>query len=339
MPVVLLAMLLIVVVAAAMQTTGWRAVRGARSQWFTQYALYAADAAIAIGIANWQAELMTRIPIGTPVTTFDNVTGEWHTRLTVMRTGTLSAALLASAERANAMRMTDQGRVFRAVTRYVRLLPPAIPVLGAVTVLGPVVTRGARIDGRDVALPYDAGGNDCGPLRDTASVAAVATPRFDSIDTSALSGTQLALSVAQHTAARTNFMNGWLMLMRRATPQALTARGELASNPNWSAVVISGASRVTFEGSSRHVGLLAIDGDMIVQGTLQVDGLLIVRGAIDASAGRLHVLGALIVGDTDGSGSRLYSGTSVQFAPCIAGRAVTTVSTPQVAPFLVWNAP
>lgn len=96
---------------------------------------------------------------------------------------------------------------------------------------------------------------------------------------------------------------------------------------------------MTLEGISRYVGLLAIDGDLIVRGSLELDGLLVVRGAVDVSAGTLILRGALVARDVSARGSSVGAGVSVSYRPCMVGRALVAVAAPRSLPFGVWNSP
>jgi len=195
------------------------------------------------------------------------------------------------------------------------------------------------LDGRVLAATYDPLREDCGSMRAYADVAALATEAFTVSGAPTLSGTALSLTANALARARARFDSGFLQIAARSRAGMLTSAGTLVPAAPWRATVIKSDTGVTVNGTSTHVGLLGVDGNLVIRGTLRVDGLLIVRGALDVTAGVLDVRGALVVGDRDGLGSRLGAGTRVTYAPCLAGRALVAVTRPRASPFSVWNSP
>ena len=144
----------------------------------------------------------------------------------------------------------------------------------------------------------------------------------------------------EHLArAQARFDSAFTQLRPRAVTVTPSAASTLPILADWRAAVMPAAGGVTLEGSSGHVGVLAVDGDLTVHGDLRIDGLLVVRGALDASAGMLDVHGALVVRDAAARGSTLGAGTRIAYAPCLVGRALAAVAVPRAPPFGTWNSP
>lgn len=345
LPLVMVAMLLLLCMSVALQQVAWRSARSARTQWDSYRGLYAADAAIVRAVAEWRGDSMAIIPLGTRLEWDEPDADGWTTRVSLARTGTLAVVAHARAQRDRDRfrrgegRVGDATRIDRTVTRALSLDPPSLPLLASVTLLGPGTLGSATVDGRDRLFAVDPARDDCGPLRDSASVPALAAATVIMRDAPTLFGATTTIPVGDITAYGARFDNGFAKVVARAQPLALTTLGSLPTVRWWRASVITGGTSVTMEGSSRYVGLLAVDGDLIVRGSLELDGLLVVRGAVDVSAGTLILRGALVARDANVRGSSLGAGVSISYRPCLVGRALVAVATPRSVPFGVWNSP
>lgn len=71
-----------------------------------------------------------------------------------------------------------------------------------------------------------------------------------------------------------------------------------------------------------------IDGDLNVASDLEVFGLLLVRGALNDSGGHLRVMGAALVRDEMGHGSRFGFATRVRYSRCALRRALSATGAP-----------
>ncbi len=342
LPFVLIGMLVLLALSAAMQTAAWRSLRGARGQWDAQRGEYLADAAVVQTLATWVGDSAAAIPIGTRRRSSAALADGWRTTTTVARTAPLVAVIQSVARRehagAAAARVADGARIRRMVARTVWLQPPSLPLLAAASVLGNVTVGDSFMDGRDVPGPYVPALDDCGPYRDTSSVPAIAAHTVRVIGATTMLGPQLPLDSTRLAALHAQFDAAMGLLRTRARSSVLSAAGTVPPAPAWQAMVIHAPTRVTLDGPSAHVGLLAVDGDLYVRGSLRVDGLLLVQGALEVS-GQLDVEGALIVRDAAQRGTQFGAHTHVRYAPCLAARAAATVAMPRGAPFGVWNSP
>ncbi len=182
LPLVLVGMLLVMTMSASLQQAAWRALRGAQGQWDGQRGLYAAESAVVQAVAAWSSDAAAATPVGVRIVTTAGLPDGWRTRTSIARTAALTAVVQAVARRehlgvAAAGRVADASRLRRTVVRMLRLEPPALPILAAATLLGEVTVGTAMFDGRDQVAPYDPARDDCGPWRDTASLAALAVAR------------------------------------------------------------------------------------------------------------------------------------------------------------------
>lgn len=342
LPLVLIGMLVLLALSAAMQTAAWRSLRGARGQWDAQRGAYLADAAIVQTLATWVGDSVAAAPIGTRRRTTATLADGWRTATTVARTAPLVAVIQTVARRehagAAAARVADGARIRRIVARTVWLQPPSLPLLAAATVLGHATVGDARIDGRDLPGAYAPALDDCGIFRDTSSVPAIAARTVGVVGAATLLGAQRPLDSAGLAALHIQFDAAMALLRTRARSSVLSAVGTIPMAPAWQAMVIHAPTRVTLDGPSSHVGLLAIDGDLHVRGSLRVHGLLLVQGALEVS-GQLDVDGALVVRDAAQRGTQFGHHTHVRYAPCLLARAAAAVAVPRSATFGIWNSP
>lgn len=342
LPLVLIGMLVLLALSAAMQTAAWRSLRGARGQWDAQRGAYLADAAVVQTLATWVGDSVAAAPIGARRRTTAVLADGWRTATTVARTAPLVAVIQSVARRehagAPAARVADGARIRRIVARTVWLQPPSLPLLAAATVLGHATVGDSFMDGRDVPGAYAPALDDCGPYRDTSSVAAIAARSVGLTGAPTVHGAQVPLDSARLASLHLQFDAAMALLRARARSTVLSAVGALPVAPAWQAMVIHAPTRVTLDGPSAHVGLLAIDGDLHVRGSLRVDGLLLVQGALEVS-GHLVVDGALVVRDAAQRGTQFGDQTHVRYAPCLLARAAAAVAVPRSATFGVWNSP
>ncbi len=344
LPVVMIGMLLASTMAAALQLAAWRAQRGAQGQWDAQRAAYVADGAVTRAIARWALDSLAAIPIGRRVVTTESTADGWRVTITVTRSTNTAVVVNAVARREHegplfGGTVRDGARIRKRVTRTVRLEPPQLPVWGAGTVLGHATLGAAVFDGRDIARPFDAILEDCGPWRDTASVAALTAVTWAAHDSVVAYGAMPALTAASVSVAQQRFDSTFAVVVARAASITQSGPGPLAPSAPWRARVMRAADTVIVDGTSTHVGLLAIDGDLDVRGTLRVHGLLLVRGALRVSGGALQVDGALVVRDASTRGSSFSATTRVAYAPCLWRRALIPVAMVRTSAFGVWNGP
>lgn len=194
LPLVMVAMLLLLCMSVALQQAAWRSAAGARTQWDSHRGLYAADAALVRAVAEWRADSMAVKPLGTRLEWDEPEADGWTTRVSLVRTGTLAVVAHAWTQRSRAGfrrgedRVGDATRIDRTVTRALYLDPPSLPLLAAVTLLGPGTISSATLDGRDQLFPTDPARDDCGALRDSASVPALAAATVVVVDAPTLFG-------------------------------------------------------------------------------------------------------------------------------------------------------
>ncbi|MCC6242428.1 MAG: hypothetical protein IT353_06280 [Gemmatimonadaceae bacterium] len=339
LPLVLIVMILASLLAAGAQHAAWRATRGSQSQWDAQRASYRAEAAVVTGLATWGGDSMAATPIGVPMRSSVMHPGDWQTDLLRMRTSATTAVIAAAARRDRTVGThIDPSRTRRVVSRIVYLKSPRWPAVAAITSLGPIDIDSAHVDGRDIAGVYQPQRDDCGPLRDTLSLPAVAA--------SALRTSSPLGSVADTvTLAARELLNYEIRFdstmdeVRARVPATVHVAGPLGSLAAWRPIVIADTSGVTVRGASSHVGLLVVDGDLTIEGTLRIDGLLVVRGLLDASRGTLIVRGAVILREGAGRWARLSASSDVRYAPCVAARSMVALSVPSTKPFSLWHSP
>jgi hypothetical protein len=355
-PLVLVVMMLVAVMAASVQQVAWRSLRAAESRWRTQHAQYAAESELvrwsASWASSWAAESAALVPIGTRREQTRTEADGWRIQRSVVRTGVLSMVAVARAERGASSdtrtadvsggRLRDATLIRRTVWRAFWLEPPPLPILGAGTILGDVSGNASGLSGRDIAEPRvavaaDGAGDECGPLRDTLSLPALVASSIDRATVPAPDTRTLAPLTAD--SARQTFDAAWSAMLARAGAGSLNGVGAVSPMAPWHAVVLRGATGVTIAAPSRVVGLLMIEGDLLLRAPLRVDGLLVVRGAVRSPDAALEVRGALVVRDAARRGTVLGEGTVVRYAPCMAGRALVAVALSRNAPFRVWNSP
>jgi len=331
LPLVVVAMLLVALLAGVAQSAAWRATRSARQAWNGERALLAADEAIARTVATWNAEAFAMRPIGSrTVTAVSTAAGE-VVAVSSARTQPLVAFIEADAgsQTAGAGR-----RARRRVGRAIFVDPPVVPHDAALVGLSPLRLLGAAtISGYDSVAT-----NECGPWRDTASIAAVhaySTLRDSSVT---LQGSTAFVSAIDTTRDAATFNTAWTRITARATPRPSPLASALTpTQPAWRPIIVSDTAPLALTDTVSHEGLLVIDGDVVITGSLRVRGMLIVRGSIDASAGRLDVHGAMLVYSPTHRASALGSAVTVQYSPCALARALAAVATPSSTPFRLWS--
>lgn len=340
LPLVLVVMILVSLLAAGAQHAAFRAARGSQSQWDTQRASYRAEAAVVAAVAEWSADSMAATPVGVPVRQSVLDAGSWQTDVMFMRTSAHTAVVAAAARRDRTIgALIDPSRVRRVVSHMIYLNTPRWPIRGAITALGALAVDSANIEGRDAIGAYQPHRDDCGPLRDTASLPALvaaahqsSTP-WRSIDDTA------TLAVSDRLHAEAQFDSSMTVARARVPVTSHTSGAPLVGRRAWRPIVMADSGGVTVGGVSSHVGLLVVDGDLIVDGILRVDGVLVVRGLLDASRGTLIVRGAVVLREGSGRWARLSSSSDIRYAPCLASRALVALAVPHTKPFSLWHSP
>jgi cytoskeletal protein CcmA (bactofilin family) len=337
----MVALLLVATIAGATGMSAWRAMRAARLAWNGERATQAADEAIARSMASWDSEAFAARPVG----------ARWSDGVNTVNGGAVALALARLAPLVVVVEASSSSRVSgapdtasRRVTRVMSLDAPSFPLRGAMTVLGDAeVGDGAVVDGRDDMWVSDG----CGPVRDTASVAGVFAGTVLTSAGSLLYGTPASIALGagapldpERAAFQDAFAAASARIQRRDAIAPATA---LTAGTPWTARIVTSndallAEQVTLAGTSRHDGLLVIDGDLQLQGALHVKGLLVVSGALDARGGTLDVDGGVIVRDSRALGTHIGEYVRIRHSPCLVGRALATVARPRIAPFTLWIA-
>lgn len=331
LPLVIIATLLVAILAGAAQFAAWRATRAARQAFNGERALLGADESIAHTIATWDAETFAVAPIGRRSSTRVNTTAGEPVDITVTRTAPLMAWVDVSAT------SQTSGAPTRAQRRIGRALfdaPPPLPINAALVALTPLALRGtARISGADVANLND----ECGPWRDTASIAGLHN-RTHTIDTTvSIAGAPPIATTIDTLRDAAAFNAAWPLISARARHRIASVNAPLPIEPAWRALLAQDTTSIQLAGASQHEGLVAIDGDLVIRGSLTVRGLLVVRGSVDATAGQLDVEGALVIYAPNGATSRFGNNTSVRYSQCALRRALAAVSIPDSHPFRIWS--
>lgn len=332
LPLVLLTTLLVAVLAANVQAAVWRSVRQARLGLAGERALHVSDAAISEQLLHWDRRAFASLPIGARLGSTTLYPAGLSAQVTVVRTSVDGAIIEAVGS------STQNGVAFaaqRRVTRTLALRNPPLSLASPLTLLGAA----------SFAAPGAVSNIDETPPGWTTECAGT-----DSIDARTVTITD--------TTARRNVFDGawnrWLALADRSesaptvttlapvVTSALCAPGAgdprrdasaiSACTNEWGARAVTGAfanaSPLLLANSSRHQGVLLVDGDLNITGDLEVNGLLMVRGAIDASQGRLIVRGAALVRDELGHGSRFGFATRVRYSRCALRRALSATGAP-----------
>lgn len=328
LPVVMITTILVAVLAAGLQSAVWRATRNARLGFAGERALHAGDAAISAQLAAWDARAFASMPLGARIVTSPSLSSGLFATVTLARTsvdGALIEAVGTSTQ--NGIAYSTQ----RRVTRVLTLKNPALALASPLTILGSAT----------FAAP-----NTVSNVDETPPGWSTECLGTDSIDAQ-------ITSITDTTARRARFdgsWNEWMALSARSdnastvTALAPMVTGSLcgpgAGDPlrdassvapctnEWGARAVTNAAPLLLASSSRHQGVLMIDGDLNLTGDLEVRGLLMVRGAIDASHGRLTVLGAALIRDEMGHGSRFGIATRVRYSRCALRRALSATGAP-----------
>ena len=331
LPLVIVSMLLVAILSAATQTQAWRADRSARGAFNGTRALLAADEALARTIATWNVDSFANIGIGGRRQTSLRTAAGDEAQVTVTRPAPLVAWLDAKA---TSNSPGARGSATRGAARALFIAPALGPFNAALTVLTPVeLTAGAQVSGIDVSRSSD----DCGPWRDTASIAGLLARVANVAPDAVIVGAPPRQVLVDQAPLQSDFDRAWPDLVARAEPRAppdTLARVALPSE--WRAIAWSRTTPVLIAGDLAYRGTLAVNGELIVRGRLRVHGLLVVRGVIDARDGALEVDGALLVAAPDGRASSFGRQTIVRYSQCIAQRALATIGRPTTAPFRVW---
>ncbi len=324
-------MLLVAALAGATQYAAWRASRAARQAFNGERALLGADESIAYTIANWNAESFARSAIGSRITSRVQTAAGEAVDVIITRTAPLMAWVDVTATSQSVGAPT---RAQRRVGRALFTEPPPLPLSAALVALTPLALRGtARVSGLDIAATTD----ECGPWRDTASIAALHSPIHFIDSTVAIVGAPPIASVVDTTRDLAAFNAAWQLIAARAVQRTASPNIPLPVEPPWRAILVRDTTTVQLAGASRHEGIVAIDGNLVLRGSLTIRGLLVVRGSVDATAGQLDIEGAMVTYAPNGSTSSFGNNTSVRYSQCALRRALAAVSRPTTQPFRIWS--
>jgi hypothetical protein len=237
----------------------------------------------------------------------------------------------------------------RTISALVRLVPPRVDALAAVTVGGPIaLLDGASVDGRDTTPP---GWAACaGPAVDTAAIVAPGQGAVTTAPQSTMHGALKQQSAAADISTYTTYgAESWSTLASRADVVVDVAGGARSPTPRsagaacvlgadtWSEPLRGGsavdACATTFPivlargglalHDGRAQGVLLVDGDLDLDGTFTFAGVIVVHGALHADHGALRLHGALLV---SGGGTALGDGSDVRFSRCAVTRALDGVA-------------
>lgn len=335
LPTVLVATLLIATLAATVQAAVWRAARNARIGFAGERALLGADAAIVTQLASWDARAFASLPIGGRTTFAPAMPASLAASVTLVRTGIEQAMIEAVAT------STNNG-ISRAVTRHVtRMLTVRVPPLALarpLTILGPATfANAAMVSSTDETPPgwttECLGTDSIDAQASSMSVAALQT-QFDANWNKWLSVSSRT-DDARTVSSLVPIVTG--IVCEPGTGDPYRGAGSVGVCTNeWAARSVTNDSALTVTSTSRHQGVLMVDGDLTLHADLDVYGLLMVRGAIDATAGRLLVHGAALVRDERGHGSRFGIASRVRYSRCALRRAWSAVGAPAAVTTRGW---
>jgi hypothetical protein len=328
LPAALFTMLIVALLAASLQAAVWQASRHARLGFAGERALHAADAAISQQLAHWDARAFASQNIGARESSTLELNAGLHAQLTVVRTAPDAAIIEASATSTqNGAPLNAQRRVTRALV----VRAPPLPLTQPLTAFGPLtLATPGNISNTD-EIPPDWTTECLGVTPIDAPIASIRNGADERALFDANWNKWIALASAQHDASGVTAVAPIVAsgICVPGTGEPLRGSGSVAECANeWSARIITNAHPAHLTGSSRHQGVLLIDGDVELTGSLEVDGLLVVRGALDASLGTLTVHGAVLIRDESGHGSRLGIASRVRYSRCALRRALSAVGAP-----------
>ncbi|MEP6835342.1 MAG: hypothetical protein ABJB74_18300, partial [Gemmatimonas sp.] len=304
LPLVLITTLLMAVLAASLQAAVWRATRHARLGFAGERALHAADAAIGVQLAQWDARAFASLPVGTRATFTPALPASLSATVTIVRTsidGALIEALGTSAQ--NGIPETAARRIARVLT----IRNPPLKLTSPLTILGNAVFANAGIvtttDETPSGWSTECIGSDSidapnASVTDTLASRALFDARWNQWLATA-SRSEFAASVT----ALAPIVSAGLCAPGAGDPQRGGGSVTVCTN-EWGARAVTNAWPLTVTASSRIQGVLMIDGDLNVKSDLEIFGLLLVRGALNDSGGHLRVMGAALVRDEMNHGSR-----------------------------------
>ena len=328
LPLVLFATLLVAVLAAGLQSAVWRATRNARLGFAGERALHAADAAIAAQLAQWDARAFASQPIGTRATFSPRLSTALSATVTVVRTsidGALVEAIGSSLQ--NGIPQNAE----RRVTRVLAVRNAPLPLVSPLTILGAAVFASAGTVSTSDEVPAgwntECIGSDSIDARNSAVTdSAAARATFDAQWNEWLT-TASRSEAAGTVTTLAPMVTGSLCTPGTGEPQR--GGGSVTACMNeWGARAVTNAWPFAVVASSRHQGVLMIDGDLNVASDLEVVGLLMVRGALNDSGGHLRVMGAALVRDEMSHGSRFGFATRVRYSRCALRRALSATGAP-----------
>ena len=353
LPLALLATLTATTLGGALVSSSWRAARGARLALAGERAFHAANAALVTHASSWTPSRLANVAIGARDTSTSMVDDNTTVRVVAIRTTVTTLLLDAEATVTAGSNIVAR----RQVTRLLHLDMSVIPVRAALTAFGHVQFSGdATITGQGSSTN---GETTCDTDSDTTSYIAFATDSTP-VDSTHLFGPRLVRAL--HSDTTNALRNALWQHLQNVTTSVETVtspftilpvetdgictsqsgeprRGPLAIHActsHWpTRVLTSNTGNITLA-NARHQGTLVIDGNLIVQGALDIRGLLLVKGNIDARAGALHVIGAVLTTHHNNGTSWFDSGTHITWSRCALQRAVTPLALTRSTSALHW---
>lgn len=328
LPVVLITTLLVAILAASLQGAVWRATRHARLGFAGERALHAADAAIAAQLAQWDARTFASMPIGMRTLSAPVLPNALHATVTLVRTSIDGALIEAQAT------STQNGIPENAERRATRLLTvrnAPLALSSPLTILGHATFAGAgTVTATDETPPgwstECVGSDSVDAPSNAVTDSAAARALFDTHWNRWLSTASRSENAATVTALAP-IVTGVMCTPGTGEPQRGSGSVSACAN-EWGARAITDGWPFSLAAASRHQGVLMIDGDLNVASDLEVFGLLMVRGALNDSAGHLRVMGAVLVRDEQGHGSRFGIASRVRYSRCALRRALSATGAP-----------
>ncbi len=350
LPVVVVAITVATAIAGALVTATLRSLHGARASVGSEQVLHTADAALTSAVLALKPEVVANSPIGEQQVS-NSYVGSIAIEVTTVRTTPLTVLINAKASETGA-----QNRAAKELSRIVSLDASSVPISAAATLLGesngsPQVLSSGVSTGNE---------NGCGSTIDTASTTALAITSPVTLDTFAVSGDpsirRVSSAAADSLRALLQQRISSLSLLPEVAVSAVTLYPEaiggscvsksgeprrsggvvIPCTSQWPVRLIAPQGTAVTINSSRHQGLLVINGDLVVAGHLEVRGALIVNGTIDASGGTVDVTGALFVANSQGGTSKLGNTSRVMWSRCALLQAVTPLATFASPPVLSW---
>lgn len=302
---------LLLVLASA--STTWRAYRGARQATAAARADMAAERGMAELVGDALRDSLAMRPLA------DTLRRRWidGEGLTLSGVAVRPAPFVVwVAVTASEGGGGDPAAVRATRVRAERLAPPAWPIRAALTSTSPVdsLTESGAAAGAASGLASVIG-----------TVGADPTDCFGGRHAGVPSVRQLPVD-----SVRAEWAVSWGAALARATPW----RSDAPPDGRWRVQLLEARDSVLV-GPRRWQGVLLHDGPLRLVGSIEGRGLLIVRGALDASAARLSISGAVLVDDPRSARVQLGTAT-LQWNRCAVSMALAALAVPRAAPFHTW---